>query len=135
MSNIENKIADVEKRADAITRHIGMRLRAARNQAGMSQEKAADVLGLTFQQVQKYESGANRVSPAYLVLLAEHLGKPLSWFFDGVPTSDFREVETPDRCAQMLTLPYGPEVLEAYTKLTNQQRECVWRVARELAVI
>lgn len=67
----------------AIDREIAKRLRIARIAAGVTQAGAADHLGITFQQVQKYESGDNRVSAGCLALLAQCYGRPVEWFFDG----------------------------------------------------
>ena len=63
-------------------RHVGMRVRLRRNMLGMSQERLGEQLGLTFQQVQKYEHGSNRVSASRLSQLSEALGVPISFFYD-----------------------------------------------------
>lgn len=55
---------------------------------GMSQEKLGEALGLTFQQIQKYEKGANRISASRLQQISEALGIPLAYFFKGAPVSD-----------------------------------------------
>jgi len=70
--------------------HVGARIRLRRRMQGVSQEKLADALGLTFQQVQKYERGANRVSASKLYEIAAALRAPVSYFFDGLadPTGD-----------------------------------------------
>jgi transcriptional regulator with XRE-family HTH domain len=70
--------------------HVGARIRLRRRMQGVSQEKLADALGLTFQQVQKYERGANRVSASKLYEIAAALKAPVAYFFDGLadPTSD-----------------------------------------------
>jgi transcriptional regulator with XRE-family HTH domain len=64
--------------------HVGARIRMRRRMQGVSQEKLADALGLTFQQVQKYERGANRVSASKLYEIAATLKSPVSYFFDGL---------------------------------------------------
>jgi transcriptional regulator with XRE-family HTH domain len=64
--------------------HVGARIRLRRRMQGVSQEKLADALGLTFQQVQKYERGANRVSASKLYEIASALHAPVSYFFDGL---------------------------------------------------
>lgn len=68
-----------------IDAHIAKRLRAARLTAGMSQEVAAAVIGRTFQQLQKYEKGTNRVSAGTLAVLAMHFDVPVAWFYEGAP--------------------------------------------------
>ncbi|MDG3444569.1 helix-turn-helix domain-containing protein [Nitrospirillum amazonense] len=67
-----------------IEQHLAGRIRLRRGLLGLSQVQVADALGLTFQQVQKYESGANRVSIARLVRLADVLNVPITFFFDGM---------------------------------------------------
>jgi len=62
--------------------HVGSRIRLRRTLLGMSQERLAEAMGLTFQQVQKYEKGANRVSSSRLYDLARILDVPLSYFFE-----------------------------------------------------
>jgi len=64
--------------------HVGARIRLRRRMQGVSQEKLAEALGLTFQQVQKYERGANRVSASKLYEIASALHSPISYFFDGL---------------------------------------------------
>jgi transcriptional regulator with XRE-family HTH domain len=64
--------------------HVGARIRLRRRMQGVSQEKLADALGLTFQQVQKYERGANRVSASKLYEIAAALRAPVAYFFDGL---------------------------------------------------
>jgi transcriptional regulator with XRE-family HTH domain len=66
--------------------HVGGRVRMRRKLLGMSQEHLADALGLTFQQVQKYERGANRVSASKLYDMAKTLQVPVAFFFDGLAT-------------------------------------------------
>jgi transcriptional regulator with XRE-family HTH domain len=64
--------------------HVGGRVRMRRKMLGVSQERLADALGLTFQQVQKYERGANRVSASKLYEIARFLSAPISYFFEGL---------------------------------------------------
>lgn len=73
---------DEEGRPNAIDVHVGNRLRLRRSLLGMTQEVLAKELGLTFQQVQKYERGANRISASRLYDLCRVLGVPVSYFFD-----------------------------------------------------
>ncbi|MBX3480337.1 MAG: helix-turn-helix domain-containing protein [Caulobacter sp.] len=64
--------------------HVGRRIRQRRKAIGATQESLAGALGLTFQQVQKYERGANRVSASKLYQIAAALGVPISYFFEGL---------------------------------------------------
>lgn len=70
---------------------IGQRVRLARRDAGLSQEALADKLGLTFQQVQKYEKGANRIACSRMVQIAQALGRPVAYFFqDAIAEAELR---------------------------------------------
>jgi transcriptional regulator with XRE-family HTH domain len=70
------------KQPSIIDRAIAKRLRLARIAAGVSQAQAAEHIGVTFQQVQKYENGTNRVTAGCLALLAQVYGRPVAWFFE-----------------------------------------------------
>jgi transcriptional regulator with XRE-family HTH domain len=74
-----------EHRASPIDAHVGGRVRLRRTLLGMSQEKLGDALGLTFQQVQKYERGVNRIGASRLFDLARVLDVPIGFFFDDLP--------------------------------------------------
>jgi len=73
------------RRSSAVDTHVGSRVRMRRKLLGVSQDQLADSLGLTFQQVQKYERGANRISASKLFRIAEILSVEVSYFFDGLP--------------------------------------------------
>ncbi len=74
-----------KKIPNPIDRHVGSRVRMRRMLIGMSQEKLGESLGLTFQQVQKYEKGTNRIGASRLQQIAMVLGVPVEFFFDGAP--------------------------------------------------
>ena len=76
-----------ESRPSPIDVHVGTRIRLRRTLLGMSQERLGDSLGLTFQQVQKYERGVNRVGASRLFDLSRVLDVPISFFFDDMPDS------------------------------------------------
>lgn len=67
-----------------IDRHLGKRLRQRRRALGLTQQQIAEAVGVRFQQIQKYECGANRISAARLWLLAKALEAPVGAFFDGL---------------------------------------------------
>src|SRR5690348_15918815 len=67
----------------AIDQHVGARMRAARLEAGKSQTDVADAIGITFQQVQKYEKGTNRISAGTLHELSRLFDTPVQFFFNG----------------------------------------------------
>ena len=76
-----------ESRPNPIDVHVGTRIRLRRTLMGMSQERLGEALGLTFQQVQKYERGANRVGASRLYDLSRTLDVPISFFYDNMPES------------------------------------------------
>ena len=75
----------IKKAPNPIDKHVGSRVRMRRVLIGMSQEKLGEALGLTFQQVQKYEKGTNRIGASRLQQISIILGVPVSFFFDGSP--------------------------------------------------
>ena len=81
----------MKKAPNPIDRHVGSRVRMRRILLGMSQEKLGEALGLTFQQVQKYEKGTNRIGASRLQQISTTLNVPPSFFFDGAPSLE----ETP----------------------------------------
>lgn len=74
------------RRTTPVDHHVGARTREARLELDMSQTDLANACGITFQQIQKYENGANRVSASRLWQFAAVLGKPIGWFFEGLAT-------------------------------------------------
>src|SRR5688572_10163347 len=82
------------RRANPIDIHVGSRVRFRRMLLGMSQEKLGERLGLTFQQVQKYEKGINRIGASRLFDLAQVLGVPVQFFYDDAPLPEPRAIET-----------------------------------------
>ncbi|MCL4765574.1 MAG: helix-turn-helix transcriptional regulator [Hyphomicrobiaceae bacterium] len=100
MSRQEEAVADHEfelvekgsRRANPLDLHVGSRVRLQRMLLGMSQEKLGEQLGLTFQQIQKYEKGINRIGASRLFELARVLGVSVQFFYDEVPgpASDHR---------------------------------------------
>lgn len=68
--------------------HVGARLRLRRTLLGLSQEKLGEAVGITFQQLQKYERGSNRISASRLFNLSQVLDVPVSFFFDEMPAPD-----------------------------------------------
>jgi len=102
--------------------HVGGRVRMRRKMLGMSQEALADALGLTFQQVQKYERGANRVSASKLYEIAKTFQVPVSFFFDGLPDTTTDEVDEVSVSAarvvtEFLNTPEGLELAEMFPKI------------------
>ncbi len=76
-----------------IDRHLGKRLRQRRRSLGLTQQHIADAVGVRFQQIQKYECGANRISAARLWLLSKALEAPVGAFFDGLEALEIQPVD------------------------------------------
>src|ERR1700747_1868720 len=74
------------KAPNPVDKYVGSRVRMSRSMLGMSQEKLGDALGLTFQQIQKYEKGSNRVGASRIQQISEILQVPVSFLFEGGPT-------------------------------------------------
>jgi len=107
---------------DPVDVHVGGRIRTRRLLIGMNQEALAQALGLTFQQVQKYEGGANRVSASRLSQIAEILGVPIAYFFLGLETdpagsSDIRDPLIRERMQRPETI----ELIRAYYAVTDPE--------------
>jgi len=116
----------VTKVPNPIDRHVGARVRMRRMLIGMSQEKLGEALGLTFQQVQKYEKGTNRISASRLQQISETLSIPLAYFFKGAPVSDgavaggFAENATEDNYASDFVMTAeGLSLNRAFARITD----------------
>lgn len=113
--------------------HVGMRLRAARKLKEMSQETAAKAVDLTFQQIQKYENGKNRVSASRLVQFSALLEHPIEWFFAGAPGYGGGQPST-DISANFFALPYARALAIDYIAIAhNVDRDVVRSVTHALA--
>ncbi len=105
--------------------HVGSRVRLRRTLLGMSQEKLGNALGLTFQQVQKYERGTNRIGSSRLFLLSRILDVPVSFFFDDMSPEvaagqrGFAEAEQANFDQDDLAKRETLELVRAYYKITD----------------
>lgn len=113
--------------------HVGARIRARRKQLEVSQEKLSDALGLTFQQVQKYERGTNRVSASKLFAIAEFLGTPVAWFFEGLAGQTTTDLTEQPPLIALATCRQGPQLAEAFVRLSPAQQGVVVSLTRQLA--
>ena len=121
-------------------KHVGARVRMRRMMLSMSQEKLGDALGLTFQQVQKYEKGANRIGASRLQQIAHILQVPVSFFFDGAPNvpgqqpDGFSEAPSPAYVSDFLATSDGLALTKAFmgikdTKLRRRIVDLVEQIA------
>ena len=107
-----------------IDKYVGSRIRMQRLTIGMSQEKLGDALGLTFQQVQKYEKGTNRVSASRLHQICSILHVPPAFFFQGVPTAPGEKrvgaaAPSPNYVSEFLASSDGLALVKAFVRVGN----------------
>ena len=112
------------KAPNPIDKYVGSRVRMRRIMLGMSQEKLGEALGLTFQQIQKYEKGTNRVGASRIQQISEILQVPVSFLFEGGPTSTtggngFSEGTSPTYVADFLATSEGLALTRAFTRITD----------------
>jgi transcriptional regulator with XRE-family HTH domain len=103
-------------------RHVGSRVRMRRMMLSMSQEKLGDALSLTFQQVQKYEKGTNRIGASRLQQIAHILQVPVAFFFEGAPslgepTNGMSEAPSPAYVADFLATSDGLALTKAFMRI------------------
>jgi transcriptional regulator with XRE-family HTH domain len=108
-----------QKSPNPIDRHLGSRVRARRLMLGMSQEKLAEALGLTFQQVQKYEKGINRVGASRLLQIAGILDVGIDFFFEGVPGLRAGGLSGNSIMAEFLTSPESDRLVRSFVGLKD----------------
>ncbi|MEL6978770.1 MAG: helix-turn-helix transcriptional regulator [Pseudomonadota bacterium] len=105
------------KSPNPIDVHVGARLRERRMLLGISQEKLGDNLGLTFQQIQKYEKGVNRIGASRLFQIAQFLDAPVQYFFEGAPG----EAEETPEMMRFLGTVEGLQLNAAFTKIKHDE--------------
>ena len=113
-------------------------VRMRRISIGMSQEKLGEMLGLTFQQVQKYEKGMNRISVGRLVDIAKILGVEIHFFFDGIKSgkaeSGLAEEESPPYIADVMSTPEGLQLIRTFTSIKSSRvRKSIVQLVASLA--
>lgn len=86
----------MSKVLDPVDVHVGKRIRSCRVSLGISQQRLGEDLGISFQQVQKYENGSNRVSASRLYQISEIFGVPMAYFFDGLDRSQIPKTAEAD---------------------------------------
>ena len=112
----------VKKAPNPIDKHVGSRVRMRRMMLSMSQEKLGDALGLTFQQVQKYEKGTNRIGASRLQQISLILQVPVAFFFEGAPNvpgqpDGLREAPSPAYVSDFLATSEGLALTKAFTRI------------------
>jgi len=123
---------------DPVDKHVGSRVRMRRMMLGMSQERLGDALGLTFQQVQKYEKGTNRISASRLQAMCHILQVPVSFFFEGAPQMAGQsrrggEAPSPTYVSDFLAAADGLKLVRAFTRISDAKlRRSVVRLVEEI---
>lgn len=114
--------------------HVGQRIRHRRWLVGMTQQQLAQSVGIKFQQIQKYETGANRVSASRLWDIAESLGVEVSFFFEGLEQDGGQERQTRDKMpADILGDKEALDLVRSYYAIPENQRRCLFDLARVLS--
>ncbi len=118
--------------ANDIDLHLGRRLRRRRRLLGLTQQQLADSVGIRFQQIQKYECGANRISAARLWQLSEALQAPVNYFYDGL--SDAAAPSGPEgkEGGEVLARKETMDLIRAYYQLGERPRRRLLDLAKSL---
>ena len=111
--------------------HLGKRLRRRRRLLGLTQQQLAETVGVRFQQIQKYECGANRISAARLWQLAEALEVPVGYFYDGLSTVRREAGETAES-GEMFARKETLDLVRAYYLLGERPRRRLLDLAKSL---
>jgi transcriptional regulator with XRE-family HTH domain len=128
-----------KKLPNPIDKHVGSRLRMRRKMLGMSQEKLGEALKITFQQVQKYEKGTNRISASRLQHISHILQVPVPFFFEGAPHQPGQPrgaggPASPAYVSEFLSSTDGLALVKAFTKIKEAKlRRRVVQLVEEIA--
>jgi len=125
-THVENKSL-VRKTPDLVDVHVGSRMKLRRMLVGMSQEALGRSLGLTFQQIQKYEKGTNRIGASRLYRIAQLLDVPVQFFFEDMPpleggeavTTGFAEGDDTPYVVDFLNTPEGVALVSAFVRIPD----------------
>ena len=134
-------LAEHKKSPNPIDAHVGSRVRMRRMMIGMSQEKLGDGLGITFQQVQKYEKGINRVGAGRLQQISNILQTPVAFFFEEAPhlagapiLAGLDEAPSPTYVSDFLATSDGLALIKAFVRIPdNKLRRRIVELVKQLA--
>ncbi len=110
--------------------HVGQRVRQRRWMAGMTQQQLGDKVGIKYQQIQKYETGVNRISVSRMWDIAATMEVPVSFFFEGI---DGQAPDTGEARGDIFTDREALELLRAYYAIPENQRRRLFDLARVLS--
>jgi transcriptional regulator with XRE-family HTH domain len=117
-----------------VDEHVGKRIRRRRRLLGVTQQQLAERVGIKFQQIQKYETGANRVSASRLWDIADALEVQVSFFFEGLPARDGAEAESADGAAEdLFDDKEALDLVRSYYAIPENQRRRLFELARVLS--
>lgn len=125
----------VTRRADSCDAEVGRRVRSRRLECRLSQTELADKIGVTFQQVQKYEKGVNRIGSGRLQRIAEALEVPITFFFDASPHAAERGSTTgPDSVFELMQSSGSVRIVKAFHRIKSvKARTVLVQMAEEMA--
>jgi transcriptional regulator with XRE-family HTH domain len=126
------KTTAIEKLAQDIDMEVGVRLRERRKMMGLSQTELGQAIGVSFQQIQKYERGTNRISSSALVLLASALKCAPSELLGDADTAPLGENADPLR--RFLNTQHGPAIMHAFPALTPDLQRLTLEMIRNFSV-
>jgi transcriptional regulator with XRE-family HTH domain len=136
-SQLMKKALTMTKTLNPVDKYVGSRVRMRRLMLSMSQEKLGDELGLTFQQVQKYEKGTNRISASRLQALSQILQVTVPFFFDGLPAASSKgipEAPSPAYISEFLSTSDGLSLTKSFTQIKSPAlRRCIVRLVEQIA--
>ena len=113
--------------------HVGKKIRHRRWLAGMTQQQLAQHVGIKFQQIQKYETGANRVSASRLWDISETLDVPVSLFFEGLEREQAKETTKKAVASDLMGDKEALDLIRSYYSIPENQRRRLFDRARELS--
>ncbi|MGA0606073.1 helix-turn-helix domain-containing protein [Phenylobacterium sp. VNQ135] len=130
-----NSFPDVDRDApNPVDRHVGLRIRMRRKELGMSQERLAESIGLTFQQVQKYERATNRVSASKLWEMARVLRTTVGYFYEGLNDAPGAAPAQPEPVQDFLLSSEGLELAQLFPRIPQPRvRRKILELVRAMA--
>ena len=118
--------------ATDIDLHLGKRLRRRRRLLGLTQQQLAQAVGIRFQQIQKYECGANRISAARLFQLAKALETPINYFYDGLSDDKTEVAAVQNEGIEVFSRKETLDLIQAYYRLSERPRRRLLDLAKSL---
>jgi transcriptional regulator with XRE-family HTH domain len=109
----------IEKAANSVDKHVGSRVRMRRQMLGVSQQKLGNAVGVTFQQVQKYEKGRNRIGASRLQQIADILKVPASFFFEEAASATLESDDFQANIDEFVSSPDGLRLIGAFERIKS----------------